>query len=166
MPWSAPTSPGLQNGVPKDPWELLIVCSQPKYARSIICTYASKMDFILQQMGGQQFSATLTSGFENPIPLNPHWFIIIFFQKKKTLWSKSPPFFSHNQRFFCACTQKDLNPVLRLRPRPKHQLGGVEGIDQHHLTAQVFNGFWMFLGTEIGRFFIEIWGNQNGGTLK
>ena len=117
--------------------------------------------------GEGPFSATLTSGFENPIPLNPHWFIIIFFQKKKeTLWSKSPPFLSHNQRFFCACTQKDLNPVLRLRPRPKHQLGGVEGIDQHHLTAQVFNGFWMFWALKLEGSSLKYGGTKNGGTLK
>ena len=82
--------------------------------------------------------------------------------KKKTLWSKSPPFFSHNQRFFCACTQKDLNPVLRLRPRPKHQLGGVEGIDQHHLTAQVFNGFWMFWALKLEGSSLKYGGTKNG----
>ena len=165
MPWSAPTSPWLQNGVPKDPRELLIVCSQPKYARSIICTYASKMDFILQQMGGQQFSATLTSGFENPIPLNPHWFIIIFFQKKK-LCGVNPPIFQPQPEIFLRLHSEGPQSGPPVAPEAEAPAGRRR---RHRSTPPNSSGFQWFLdvlGTEIGRFFIEIWGNQKRGTLK
>ena len=116
--------------------------------------------------GATIFSNTHIWVWKSDTPKSPLVYHQLLPKRKKTSWSKSPHFSAQHQRFFCACTQKDLNPVLRLRPRPKHQLGGVEGIDQHHLAAEVFNGFWMFLGTEIGRFFIEIWGNQKRGYPK
>ena len=165
MPWSATTSPWLQNGVPKDPRELLFALNQNMPDLSSALTHPKWTLF--SKRWGTIFSNTHIWVWKSDTPKSPLVYHHLLPKKKKeTLWSKSPPFLSHNQRFFCACTQKDLNPVLRLRPRPKHQLGGVEGIDQHHLTAQVFNGFWMFWALKLEGSSLKYGGTKNGGTLK